>query len=57
MLIGVLISAYKAHWVPAYLWPKWLLNAGSDFGGTSFENSVLAEADQLGDLKADQPPE
>ena len=29
LLIGLLISAYKANWLPPHLWPKWLVDGGN----------------------------
>ncbi len=55
LLIGVLISAYKAHWLPPNLWPKWLLNGGSS--EASFENGDQMGAEQLRDPMADHTSE
>jgi hypothetical protein len=57
LLIGVLISAYKAHWIPPHLWPKWLLEGDAGAGGTSLRNTALADAEQLGDLSTDHSRE
>lgn len=29
LIIGLLISAYKANWLPSRHWPKWLIDAGN----------------------------
>lgn len=41
LLIGLLISAYKANWLPPHLWPKWLVEAANGGGGTIANSSLL----------------
>lgn len=57
LLIGVLISAYKAHWLPPHLWPKWLLDEGAGGGEILFENAEQVNSDSLGDVNSDHSPE
>lgn len=57
LLIGVLISAYKAHWLPPHLWPKWLLDEGAGGGEILFENAEQVNSDSLGDVNSDRSPE
>ncbi len=41
LLIGVLISAYKANWLPPHLWPKWLVDGGNGADEAMAERSLL----------------
>ena len=33
LLIGLLISAFKANWMPPHLWPKWLIDGANGIDG------------------------
>lgn len=57
LLIGVLISAYKAHWLPPHLWPKWLADGVTGDGVIPFEHAEQVNPDQLRDLNADHARE
>ena len=57
LLIGVMISTYKAHWLPPHLWPKWLLDEGAGGGAILFENAEQVNSDSLGDVNSDRSPE
>lgn len=64
LLIGVLISAYKANWLPPHLWPKWLVERGRGFDaafseGTSLDTPLdsgtgLINVESVGET--DEPP-
>ena len=64
LLIGLLISAYKANWLPPHLRPRWLTDGGHGLGGTfteqrpldSLPNSVASRSDGEPSDKADDPP-
>ena len=57
LLIGVLISAYKAHWLPPHLWPKWLADEGAGDGGLPFEDAQRVDGGQFSDPNASEVSE
>ena len=53
LLIGLLISAYKANWLPPHLLPKWLIDGGNGFGGAIAANTSLGNSANSGTSRMD----
>ena len=56
LLIGLLISAYKANWLPSHLLPKWLVEGVNGFGGTIAEGTALGSPTGNAAVRIDTGP-